>query len=82
MMVSIAPAPDLRDALERFMRLDADRLRADPAGFALLMREAQAAGRRALATGRTVPATRVEANLPAAHAEVHEAFSSFCVFGR
>ena len=73
---------EFRDALERFMRLDADRLRADPSGFALLVREAQAAGQRALDTGRPAPATRAEARAPATHAEVHEALPSFSVFGR
>lgn len=79
---AMTPAPELRDAPERSLRLDADRVRADPAGFALLVREAQAAGQRALDTGRPAPTARVEARAPATHAEVHEALAPFCVFGR
>ena len=81
-MAAMTPAPELRDALRQFMRLDADRLGADPAAFARLVREAQAAGQQALATGRPAPVTRVEAGAPATHLEVHEALSSFSVFGR
>lgn len=78
----MTPAPELRDALERFMRLDADRLRSDPAGCALLVRQAQAVGQQALATGRPARATRVDATALATRLEAHEALPSFCVFGR
>lgn len=78
----MTPAPEFRDALERFLRLDADRLRADPASFTLLVREAQAAWQQALATGLPAPAPCLEATAAATHVEAHEALSSFCVFGR
>jgi hypothetical protein len=75
-------APELRAALERFMRLDVDRLRADPTGFATLVGKAQEAGRKALATQPTGLTALVEATAPTTRAGVREALPSFCVFGR